>query len=76
MSRDPNEAKGFGIKVRETRELGLLQTELGKRSRVSRPTSARVEAGSDVSTVTLTKVTAAPGLKVGIEKGQQHDHVS
>lgn len=45
---------------------GLSQHELAQHAGVSRPSVARIEAGEDVSTATLLKVTRALGLAVEI----------
>lgn len=45
---------------------GLSQHELAERAGVSRPSVARVEAGEDVSTATLLKVTGALGLAIEV----------
>ncbi|MEV8183399.1 helix-turn-helix transcriptional regulator [Specibacter sp. NPDC078692] len=68
MSRKPGEAKGFGTAIQAARlDKGWSQTTLGEKAGVSRPTIARIERGDDVSTATLTKVTKALGLTVGLE---------
>lgn len=46
--------------------LGLTQHELAERAGVSRPSVARVEAGDDVSTATLSKITGALGLALRV----------
>lgn len=62
MSRKPNPAHGIGYDIREARRaLGWSQTELALRADVSRPTIARVETGSNVSTGTLERVAKALG---------------
>lgn len=58
----------FGATIREARRnRGWSQTELGERSGVSRPTVARVEADSDVSTATLAKIAEALGLSLELK---------
>lgn len=53
----------FGATIREARnERGWSQTELGEKSGLSRPTIARVESDSDVTTATLAKIAGALGL--------------
>ena len=53
----------FGDTIREARKKhGWSQEELGERSGVSRPTIARVEANSDVSTATIVRIATALGL--------------
>lgn len=57
--------QGFGEIIRVARKKrGWSQTELGQRSCLSRPTIARVEADSDVTTATLAKIADALGLKL------------
>ena len=54
-------------KIRAARKkLGWSQTVLGERAGLSRPTIARVEAGRDVSTATLSKVAEVLGLKLDL----------
>ena len=58
----------FGAIIREARRnRGWSQTELGEHSGVSRPTVARVEADSDVSTATLAKIAEALGLSLELK---------
>jgi transcriptional regulator with XRE-family HTH domain len=45
---------------------GLTQHELAERAGISRPSVARVEAGEDVSTATLSKITDALGLSLKV----------
>lgn len=67
MSRKPNPAKGIGADIREARtSLGLTQHELAAKAKVSRPTIARVETGSNISTGTLEKVAKALGKRLRI----------
>lgn len=67
MSRKPNPAKGIGKDIREARKsLGLTQHELAAKAKVSRPTIARVETGSNISTGTLEKVAKALGKRLRI----------
>jgi transcriptional regulator with XRE-family HTH domain len=55
----------FGEIIREARKKhGWSQAELGQRSGVSRPTVARVEANSDVTTATIAKIAQALQLKL------------
>lgn len=49
-----------------SRALGWTQTELANRAQVSRPTIARVETGSNISTGTLEKVVKALGKHLRI----------
>lgn len=59
------EQTGFGEIIREARKRhGWSQAELGEKSAVSRPTIARVEGNSDVTTATIAKVAQALGLKL------------
>lgn len=58
----------FGAIIRNARkERGWSQTELGGRSGVSRPTIARVESDSDVTTATLAKVAETLGLTLELK---------
>lgn len=47
---------------------GWSQQELAEHAGVSRPTVARVEAGDDVNTAKLMRITEALGLVLRIEK--------
>ena len=59
------EQHGFGDVIREARKKqGWSQGELGEKSGLSRPTIARVEANSDVTTATIAKIAQALGLKM------------
>lgn len=59
------EQDGLGDVIREARKRqGWSQGELGERAGVSRPTIARVEANSDVTTATIAKVARVFGLKL------------
>lgn len=50
-------------RVREVRDvLSWSQNDLAERAGVSRPSIARIEAGEDVNTATLSKVASALGL--------------
>jgi transcriptional regulator with XRE-family HTH domain len=58
----------FGAIIREARkERGWSQTELGEQSGLSRPTIARVESDSDVTTATLAKIAEALGLTLELK---------
>jgi transcriptional regulator with XRE-family HTH domain len=58
----------FGEIIREARKgRGWSQTELGERSGLSRPTIARVEVDSDVTTTTLAKIAEALGLTLELK---------
>jgi transcriptional regulator with XRE-family HTH domain len=58
----------FGAIIREARkERGWSQTELGEKSGLSRPTIARVESDSDVTTTTLAKIADALGLTIELK---------
>jgi transcriptional regulator with XRE-family HTH domain len=66
MNEDPEAS--LGDVIREVRKKhGWSQGELGKKSGVSRPTIARVEANHDVTTATISKVARALGLKLGLK---------
>lgn len=47
---------------------GWSQHDLAERAGVSRPTIARIEGGTDVSTVRLAKITEALGLEIKLEE--------
>jgi transcriptional regulator with XRE-family HTH domain len=71
MSKKPGASTPIGATIRKERiDRGWSQTVLGEQAGVSRPTIARVEAGSDVSTATLSKIAGALGLKVELEPGE------
>lgn len=56
---------GLGDVIRESRiSLGWSQSELAARSRLSRPTIARMEANNNVSTAAIAKAAQALGLKL------------
>lgn len=58
----------FGEIIRGARkDRGWSQTELGEKSGLSRPTIARVEAGSDVTTATIAKIAQALGLTLELK---------
>ncbi|MDR7375278.1 helix-turn-helix domain-containing protein [Kocuria rhizophila] len=64
MTVDGGEQAVFGDIVREARKKqGWSQGKLGERAGLSRPTIARVEANSDVTTATIVKIAQALGLK-------------
>ncbi len=53
--------------IRKAREAaGWSQYELADRAGVSRPSVARIEAGDDVNTATLRKITEALGLSLQV----------
>jgi transcriptional regulator with XRE-family HTH domain len=59
------EQHGFGNIIRDARKKqGWSQGELGERAGVSRPTIARIERNSDVTTATIAKVAHALDLKL------------
>ncbi|GAA0503376.1 helix-turn-helix transcriptional regulator [Microbacterium aurantiacum] len=65
MSRTLRPADGLGSEIRRARnQQGMTQTELAVKAGVSRPTVARVELGTPISTTTLAKVAKALRLKV------------
>lgn len=65
---DDADQSGFGDVVRESRNKhGWSQAELAERSGLSRPTIARIEANSDVTTATIAKVAQALGLKLELK---------
>ena len=55
--------------VAARRRLGWSQLELAQRSGMSRPTIARVESGSDVSSDTIKKLASGLGINITIEMG-------
>lgn len=60
----------FGEIIREARKKrGWSQEELGQKSGLSRPTIARVEADSDVTTATIGKIAHALGLTLELTDG-------
>jgi transcriptional regulator with XRE-family HTH domain len=60
--------QGFGDIIRAARKKqGWSQAELGEKSGLSRPTIARVEGNSDVTTATIAKVAKALGLKLELK---------
>jgi transcriptional regulator with XRE-family HTH domain len=63
MSAEKQARSPFGEIIREARKKrGWSQEELGQKSGLSRPTIARVEANSDVTTATIGKIANALGL--------------
>lgn len=73
----PRECKPVSDRTRTMRELGRSiqaarasrgwsQTVLAQQAGVSRPSVARIEAGEDVSTLTLSKVTEAIELSLDL----------
>lgn len=63
MSAEEQSGPSFGQIIREARKKrGWSQEELGQKSGLSRPTIARVEANSDVTTATIGKIANALGL--------------
>lgn len=67
-----NEKSHTSVSLAETirearRQRGWSQETLAEQARVSRPTIARVEAGNDISTATLSKVAEALGLTLKVE---------
>ena len=57
MSAEKQAGRRFGEIIREARKKrGWSQAELGEKSGLSRPTIARVEANSDVTTATIAKI--------------------
>lgn len=70
MSSDEGLMVDIGTRVRHARQaVGWSQTDLAERAGVSRPSVARVEAGDDVSTATLTKIAGALGFVLTFEAG-------
>lgn len=54
------------VKV-QRKHRGWSQDQLAETAKVSRPTVARIEAGSAVSTATLAKVARALGIEISVE---------
>lgn len=52
---------------------GLTQHELAERAGVSRPSVARVEAGEDVRTATLSKLADALGLVLRVTQDRRDE---
>jgi transcriptional regulator with XRE-family HTH domain len=71
MSAEKQARPPFGEIIREARrKRGWSQEELGQKSGLSRPTIARVEANSDVTTATIGKIANALGLTLQLtERG-------
>ncbi len=62
----------FGDVIRQARkDNGWTQTELGHKSGVSRPTIARIEANSDVTTATIAKVASTLGLSLELRAKEE-----
>ena len=58
----------FGDIVKAQRKhRGWSQDQLADAADMSRPTVARIEAGSAVSTATLTKIAAALNIEINLE---------
>lgn len=67
-------ATGVGVSIRRARlDYGWTQEQLAENAEVSRPSIARIEAGQDVSTATLTKVTDALHMVLKIESAQSEE---
>lgn len=62
----PIERFGTLVKAQRQRK-GWSQQQLAEAADISRPTVARIEAGSAVSTATLAKVAEALGIEVSAE---------
>jgi len=59
----------LGNRIREARKAkNWSQHDLANRAGVSRPTIARIESGTNVSTVRLAKITEALGLEIRLEE--------
>ncbi|UKA77679.1 helix-turn-helix domain-containing protein [Arthrobacter sp. FW306-07-I] len=68
MKEKSHTAAGLAEAIREARhQRGWSQETLAEQAGVSRPTIARVEAGNDISTATLSKVAEALGLTLKVE---------
>lgn len=67
MSDHTRTMRELGRSVQTARAArGWSQTVLAQRAGVSRPSVARIEAGEDVSTLTLSKVAEAIELSLGV----------
>lgn len=65
MSEKLQRTIDLGNRIRKARkDNGWSQTVLAERAGVSRPTIARIEGGTDVSTVRLAKIAEALGLEI------------
>ena len=68
MSSPQASIERFGDIVKAQRKnKGWSQDQLADAANVSRPTVARIEAGSAVSTATLAKIAKALGIEVSVE---------
>ena len=68
MNEEEREQVSFGETIRAARKKrGWSQAELGQNAGVSRPTIARVEANSDVTTATIAKIAEALGFKLELK---------
>jgi len=68
MNAEEQGRPSFGEIIREARKKrGWSQTALGHESGVSRPTIARVEANSDVTTATIARIAQALGLTLELK---------
>jgi len=75
VETDSNAMNEITQQVRAARTgLGLSQGLLASRAGVSRPSVARLEAGEDVSTGTLSKISEVLGLKLTLAEVQPEDN--
>jgi len=65
-TRTPIERFGAIVKA-QRQQKQWTQDQLAAAAQVSRPTVARIEAGSAVSTHTLTKIAESLGIEVSVE---------
>lgn len=71
MTAAPAPIERFGDIVKaQRRAKGWSQDQLAEAAGLSRPTVARVEAGSAVSTATLSKVAVALGIQINVEAAE------
>lgn len=66
MTAAPIERFGDIVKAQRQHK-GWSQDQLAAAAAVSRPTVARIEAGSAVSTATLARIAQALGIEVSLE---------
>jgi len=68
MTPQPTSIEQFGDIVKAQRKhRGWSQDQLAEAADLSRPTVARIESGSAVSTATLAKIAAALNIEINLE---------
>lgn len=74
MTRENGSMPDIAQRIREARHARCWsQNELAEEAHVSRPSVARIEAGEDVSTSTLSKVADALGLTLRLATTEEQD---